>query len=686
MAIIHQGGRVTMDHQYSTRPVRGGSSGALKIAAALLAVACWLGDTASALAATYYVDGANTSACSDTGPGTEAQPYCTIQAAVTAGAASGNTVIVKATTYREKVTISGSGASGSPFIVKANGEGVIVDGADDFSTTSQWSLYSGNVYLASGVTWSPNQVFRDNTRLTASTADPGSLPTDTYKYVSGTGLYANVGGGNPGTHDIKVSRRSEGFYSENKEYVTIEGFTVLRANNKNIYMRATGTNTCTGITVKNNTTKYAEVYGIQFEKCTSGTISGNASSENKNHGVALTTAANGNTVEKNESAYNSYTGKSANGFYLSGVDDTTVSANLAHHNQDAGFLVNASTDSIFQQNRSWANEQQGFDHNAATGTIHIGDVAYGNTGDGFNVENGSTGTRIYNSIGVENTPATRYNLQVWGNSTTDFASDFNIWWNANGNARIRYDVTTYTDVTCVPPATCFNSEEGHDAHGLEQDPKFVDAANGDFALQSTSPAIDAADSSVANWPSTDADGLARVDDSTTDTGTGTPDYADRGALEHPHNFVSNPSFETDTTGWANYNGSGIARVSGGQSGSYALEMTGTATGLVTFGTNDSPNWISSTGGPGRTYRFTAYVRSASDSGTAKLRVREYFNSVQQGSTTYSAAVTLSSTWQQLTVDYTIQIAGSTLDFQVLDYPTQNNEVFQTDNITIRLLP
>jgi hypothetical protein len=46
-----------MDHQYSTRPVRGGSSGALKIAAALLAVACWLGDTASALAATYYVDG-----------------------------------------------------------------------------------------------------------------------------------------------------------------------------------------------------------------------------------------------------------------------------------------------------------------------------------------------------------------------------------------------------------------------------------------------------------------------------------------------------------------------------------------------------------------------------------------------------------------------------------------------------
>jgi PKD repeat protein len=62
----------------------------------------------------------------------------------------------------------------------------------------------------------------------------------------------------------------------------------------------------------------------------------------------------------------------------------------------------------------------------------------------------------------------------------------------------------------------------------------VDPAGGDFALQAGSPAIDSADSSVANWPATDAAGRARVDDpATPNTGAGPVPYADRGALEFP---------------------------------------------------------------------------------------------------------------------------------------------------------
>src|SRR5947208_3760215 len=46
------------------------------------------------------------------------------------------------------------------------------------------------------------------------------------------------------------------------------------------------------------------------------------------------------------------------------------------------------------------------------------------------------------------------------------------------------------------------------------------------------PAIDDANSGVANWPSTDAEGKARVDDpATPNTGRGPITYADRGALE-----------------------------------------------------------------------------------------------------------------------------------------------------------
>src|SRR5436309_6698218 len=67
---------------------------------------------------------------------------------------------------------------------------------------------------------------------------------------------------------------------------------------------------------------------------------------------------------------------------------------------------------------------------------------------------------------------------------------------------------------------------------LQVDPKFVNPGTGDFHLQAGSPAIDAANSGVSNWPPTDAEGHARVDDpATPNTGTGPVPYADRGALE-----------------------------------------------------------------------------------------------------------------------------------------------------------
>jgi len=77
---------------------------------------CWmlllLGPGAAIGAGTFYVD--NTSAsCSSTGPGTEAQPYCTISAAVAAQHGPGTTILVKPGIYREMATINFSGVAGS---------------------------------------------------------------------------------------------------------------------------------------------------------------------------------------------------------------------------------------------------------------------------------------------------------------------------------------------------------------------------------------------------------------------------------------------------------------------------------------------------------------------------------------------------------------------------------------------
>ena len=73
-----------------------------------------------------------------------------------------------------------------------------------------WVRSSGNVWRAASVTWSPKQVFADGARLSPSTVCP-SLPVNSFVWVSGSGLFVNVGGTNPGTHQAEVGHRLYGF-------------------------------------------------------------------------------------------------------------------------------------------------------------------------------------------------------------------------------------------------------------------------------------------------------------------------------------------------------------------------------------------------------------------------------------------------------------------------------------------
>ena len=100
-----------------------------------LATILSLAAPARALAATYYVDNGNAS-CSNSGPGTLAQPYCTIAAAIAAHNGPSATIIVMPGIYRETVTVPASGSTGNPFEIRAQGA-VIIDGADDFSSVYQ---------------------------------------------------------------------------------------------------------------------------------------------------------------------------------------------------------------------------------------------------------------------------------------------------------------------------------------------------------------------------------------------------------------------------------------------------------------------------------------------------------------------------------------------------------------------
>ncbi len=514
-----------MEQRWSTMTAPGRGRFARKVATGILAAAFWLAGVGSALAAgTFYVDGADPG-CSDAGPGTAGMPYCTISAAASARGGPGTTLYVKPAVYREQVTVPASGASGNPFVFQALGAPVVVDGANDFSALAQWNPYAGDVWLAASVTWSPKQVFADGARLTPSSASPASLPPRSFRYVSGTGLYVNAGGGNPGTHRTLVGRRTYGFRLSGRSWVTIDGFTVTRTEDRAIYLSSSSNNS----TITNNTVTFANKYGIAASGSSGVLIGSNVVSDNNDHGITLVSGVTGSTVQDNESFRNARPStRAANGLDVYGSSGNLIQRNRFHDNQDTGLNIRTSShNNLSLQNRSWNNGDHGFDHVGSKGTLNVGNVAWGNYNDGFSVEGTATGTRIFNSIAVNNGLTTNeFNLWVDSGSASGFISNYNIFWNASSQAPIKYGSTQYATIAAFTAAT------GHDAQSIQADPRFVDPAGGIFHLRAGSPAIDSADSSVPSWPATDAEGHTREDDpATPNSGVGPVPYADRGALE-----------------------------------------------------------------------------------------------------------------------------------------------------------
>lgn len=498
--------------------------GCHRVVVAALALALNAFAAVSAGAATYYVDN-QSGTCSNTGAGTELQPYCTISAAVAAHNGAGTTIIVKPGIYREQVTIPASGASGMPFEIRASGPGVIVDGADSFATAGQWALFSGSVYRASTVTWNPLQVFVDGARLTPSTSAPGSLPANAFTWVSGQGLYVNLGGTNPGLRQTLVGRRLYGFNIFSKSWVTIDGFEVTRTESRGIYMQ----NPCTDLVIARNRVSFANSYGIQAVNGARLVIEENVVSDCNLHGIGLTAGTTACIVRNNE-AFRMADPNNLHvaGIYLHTAPRNTLSGNRVHHNPDSGINFYTASDSCLSfNNRAWNNGDHGYDHLSAVGTTHIHDVAYGNDMDGFSIEGTSPNTRLYNCIGVNNGLTTgEYDLWVNDLSAPGFVSDHNIFWNSTAQAPFKFINTVYTTMAGYQAAS------GQDAHSKQADPRFTNATAADFRPTAGSPAIDAATSGVPNWPALDVAGNPRWDDlATANQGAGPVLYADIGALE-----------------------------------------------------------------------------------------------------------------------------------------------------------
>ncbi len=529
------------------RPRRGRrATAALTGALLALPLSAWSAAPALAAGSSLYVGSAG---CSATGPGTQASPFCTISAAVKA-AGAGDTVHVAPGTYREQVTIP---ATASGLTLVADGPSVVVSAADSLDNAA-WTA-------ATGTAWStplnpasvPLQVFAGATRLSkAPAADQTTSGSWFYDATSKT-LYVDLGSSSSPTSgdQLEASTRTYGVLVRGTANATVDGLTVLRANNADVQLD-TGTS---GSTVRGVTARESASYGIADTGGQNDLVTGVTTSDNVSNGV-LMKATTGSTVSGSTSTSNGLHGISVQGGsgatvrgnlttgnvqpskrVAAGIDvsssstNATVEDNTSHGNDDSGIeIYTGSTGATVRRNLSYDNGDHGVDISQAAGATVVSNTVVGNSASGLNVEGGSTGTTLRDNIAVDDavgTTRSKGDIRVEAGSTSGTTIDRDLAFQSNGSTvPYEWGGTTYASIDAL------RSASGQEAHGVQADPQFVSLAGRNLRLTAASPAIDAADTGVTGWRDTDFSGNKPVDDQQVDdTGTGPTSFADLGAFE-----------------------------------------------------------------------------------------------------------------------------------------------------------
>ena len=669
-------------------------SAALVLSAVLLAVST----PASALTANLFVNQAAAN-CSDSGTGTSSQPYCTIKRAA-AVAAAGQTVLVSSGTYGGDVAVAKSGTSSAPI------------------------------------------VFQNA---------PGATVT-----VTG------------GTNGFKVAGKS---------WITIKGFTVNRSTSVGVFV-----STASRVTLDGNDVSAAgqrvsgEIStGIKLTATSSSVVIRNTTHDNSDHGLYLTGGSTGNEITGNLTYGNARgISRAAAGIFLSGSPGNTINGNHSRNNEDTGIgLWDSANGNIVSNNVVSNNGDHGIDILRSTGETVVANTVYKNVDSGIELQ-GSAGAVLNNNISVDNginSPRTSGNIRVVDPGSANLTTlEHDLLFLSSGTNLIDYLGTRYSTLSA------FQAARGKELQGRQGDPKFKNAAAGDLHLLAGSPAVDSANSAAPSQPTTDADGLARVDDPTTaNTGAGPRSYDDRGAYElavaanrapvavndtattpqdtavkvpvlvndsdpdndpltvtntsvpahgtatvnadntvtfspmtgysdpdsftytisdgrgatasatvsmnvtGSSNLIGNSGFEVNTSGWSvGASSTSLTRIAGGHTGNFAAQLTNSTAGAQCT-LDDKPNWVPLTSsGP---YTVGLWVRSDAPGANFKLRVREYNAGTLVGSV--STTVTLTSTWQLVSMVYTPVAAGqSNLDLQGYTSAAPVGPCFQADDATI----
>src|SRR6266536_3626306 len=249
---------------------------------------------AAAAAAVLYVDRNNPS-CSDTGPGTSTQPFCTIKPAASQ-ATAGQTVQVASGTYPELVTVSNSGAPGSPIVFSAApGASVTVSGQ-----ANGFKLAGKSYVTIQGFTVANTSSYGF---YVSSSSSNVIVSGNTVSNIASNGIYVTTLSSNVTVSGNTVSGvNGVGFYVNTLSNVTVSGNTVSNTSNYGLHV-----DTSSNVTVSGNDVSFAGQravdlikYGIKLTDTTNSLVSGNVSHDNSNDGIFLDATTTGVRVTGNE--------------------------------------------------------------------------------------------------------------------------------------------------------------------------------------------------------------------------------------------------------------------------------------------------------------------------------------------------------------------------------------------------
>jgi parallel beta-helix repeat protein len=260
-------------------------------------------------ATTLYVAKGNP-ACSNTGPGSSAQPYCSISAAA-AKTTAGTTVLVSSGTYTEQVSVR-SGATGSPVVFKA---------APGATVTVRGGRYG---WYVSNKSW----VTIDGFQVTDTTEDGFHVSSGSHHVtVVGNHVYE--------TGEPISGMTGKGIAVTDSSDVRVEGNTVERISTYGIYLAKS---TRVDI-VRNTVSRNAKVFeraasGIRLYDSDANTVASNITHHSEDSGIELVTNSDGNVIANNVAYENE-----DHGIDLVTALNNRVVANSVYGNLTAGINV-----------------------------------------------------------------------------------------------------------------------------------------------------------------------------------------------------------------------------------------------------------------------------------------------------------------------------------------------------------